>query len=123
MDECRSILRSEALRIGFLTLALTLSLSALADDWVPLPGSPYYLMNPSSIQRRQQSATSSSETVVGMWLKVTSAGGIPLLQVWVNCLSRQSQTYTAAPASWGPWIPIPPDTMEWTVWQYLCNKH
>jgi hypothetical protein len=125
MDERRSFLNTGAMRIGFLALVLTLPVSAwAADDWVPLPGSQYYLINPSSIQQKQQSGTSANVPIVGIWVKVTSPGGVPLFQLWVNCVSRQSQTYRAAPQDgWTPWTPIPPDSMEWSVWQYLCNKH
>jgi hypothetical protein len=98
---------------------------ARADEWKPLPDERYrnsFWINPSSIQRGMMAGTTATIPTIGIWMKVENA---PLFQVWVDCAGRRSSTYTVptSPLSggWTAWAPIPPETMEWAVWQYLCH--
>jgi len=105
-----------------LALALLSPTLANASDWRPLPGGyeKDFSIDVSSVQSGTMEG--SHTPTLGIWVKSEDA---PLFQVWVDCKGRGSSTYTVGSSSagvWTPWAPIPPDTMEWAVWEYLCQK-
>ena len=104
-------------------LALALLAPALvwADDWKPLVGytAVSYLIDPSSVQRGER--TDSHAAVIAIWVKEPEHASF---QVWIDCGFRQSQTFNSPYAGiWTAWTPIPPESMEWAIWEYLCHKN
>ena len=103
----------------FIVMALLTPIGVFADDWHPLVvyhGSQY-LVDPSTIQRQQRADTKAP--AIGVWIRVE---GGSTFQVWVDCAARWSSTYYLPPNGWTEWAPIPPETGEWAVWEYLCQK-
>jgi hypothetical protein len=103
-----------------LLTALFAPVLAIADEWVPLnvPAYPNYTIDPSSIQQGQR--IDSKAPVYGIWIR--SLNSEPF-QVWIDCGFRQAQTYGfIASGLWSQWHPIPPESMEWAVWQFVCAK-
>ena len=99
--------------------ALTMPSLATADGWQQL-GSFHgsdYSVDASTIQRSQRADTKTP--AIGVWVRVK---GGSTFQIWVDCAERWSATYYQPPSGWTQWAPIPPETAEWAVWEYLCHK-
>jgi hypothetical protein len=110
----------EVARGILLLLTLLTPFVANADEWIPLPGSEHYEIDPASRQQGQR--TDSKATVEAIWVRY---GSVAPWQLWIDCGFRQSQSFGEPPMTglWGSWKPIPPETYEWQVWEYLCKAH
>jgi hypothetical protein len=104
---------------------------ARADDWAAIKSgdAKNWEVDPSTIQqgtRANNVAKSPGEPVISVWVRL--AGSWRTEQIWIDCRSRESQTFTPddqitrLPGGWTAWAPIPPETREWAVWEYLCKK-
>jgi hypothetical protein len=111
-------------------LVLLFSTIAHANDWIPLKaddGSRWEI-DPSTVQRRTKIDPSAPNNIPvilvrGIWVKPFGAQNkAASMQVWIDCGGRQVQTYnTPNQGMWSAWSPIPAETMQWAVWNYLCK--
>lgn len=108
-----------SLRRVIALLVVLLPVAALGNDWKPLVSlqGAQYLVDPSTIQKAQRADNKAPTT--GIWVRVE---GGATFQVWVDCAARWSTTYYLPPNGWIAWAPIPPESAEWAVWEYLCRK-
>lgn len=99
--------------------ALLLPVASLGDDWEPLISleGHQYTVDRATIQRSQRG--DNKAPAVGIWVR--REDGLTF-QVWVDCAARWSSTYYPPPNGWDAWAPIPPESREWAVWEYLCRK-
>jgi len=109
-----------------LVMGLALTAPALADQWKPLPtedGSSWE-MDPESLQLGTRPDSTGSPQAIhslsSMWVRtVGTTNKEAAKQVWIDCRTRESQTFDHI---WLAWRPIAPETMEWALWKYLCKS-
>jgi hypothetical protein len=102
-----------------LTLALLTPISAIADEWIAVPGFKHrFEIDLSSRQSAQRPG--SKAQVEAIWVRATN---VSPWQVRIDCESRLSQSFNEPPLmeAWGNWKPISPETYEWEVWEYICQ--
>jgi hypothetical protein len=102
---------------GTFIALLLLPVISLADDWIQLPTTNNWLINPPTLQKGLRPQT---QTVVwGVWVREIGKAP-PNHQVWIDCGLRATQQFFDD--QWSDWQPIDPDGMEWAVYDFICKR-